>query len=699
MPLSAADIVQQQTGSGVTTSTVISLPAATTAGNTVIVVYALAQGITANVMTNFVRDNVVGAGNAKVELQRKSNVGAETSWTLTTASANAVAWAAFEFQGLDLDSPKDVTPSAMGAATAAATWDTFSSGTNPRSTAYDAVVIAAHAAYVTGGSPPTISAHTQGFEEVAEQAATLTNSIDLSVSMLFTQSLVTPEPAATRSDGAVHSAGATHVVYAAAGSGRVPDVAAMFGGEILTAAGIATGNAGNAPFDQIAGTPAVGNNGANARTGSGYLEISTTAAAEYAGWLVSGGALGLTAPTTPTVLVASFGLRFPGALPAADVDLCTVGASVLWFRVATGKLGFKVSAGTEQPSASTVAADTWYQLDLRQDSTTTTRKGDWRIDGVAQPQGTHTAGSLGGVWFGAVSAGTLTARYDDIVVAKGGYPLGAHELLPLKVDPAGTLTISGTTANFQTFTANGTLVAWNATTARGAIDDVPVTLGAGTSDGFAQITAAAGDYVEIPMETHQAVPAESIRGVRVYVPGWSPSATAQSFRLDSYDGTTATTLLAAADPNFDNSTTAPAWVCRMAGRTTTNLPFLWTQAQLDALAFRVGFSAAAQDVGIHSILAEVAVQPVQTQGLFGDLASAEIDPVTGGVQGVTVDTTTTGATADLTYEEAGTPTTVNVAANDTVTETIEAPDAPTVNRIELQPAAEWPGPEPPPEPQ
>jgi hypothetical protein len=233
--------------------------------------------------------------------------------------------------------------------------------------------------------------------------------------------------------------------------------------------------------------------------------------------------------------------------------------------------------------------------------------------------------------------------------------------------------------------SNATGGAWNATTARDSIDEVPPTVGA-SADGFCQVTAAASDYVEIPMETWQAAPTGNIRAVRMCVCGWAAAATAATIGFRGWEGSAETTLLAATDTNFDNTST-PAWVCQMYRPANG-----WTQAKLDALAFRVGFSDdATPDIGIHAIYAEVAVQTTTTQAMFGTsgdvTVSAAYDVVTGGVSGLA---TATPAERGITlhYEINTSPTDVAVGAASSDTRTIDAPDHPTTNYVAIYPDPE-----------
>jgi hypothetical protein len=209
---------------------------------------------------------------------------------------------------------------------------------------------------------------------------------------------------------------------------------------------------------------------------------------------------------------------------------------------------------------------------------------------------------------GWVANTTATVRYDDVVVTNvgGHFPLGDYAVTLLKPDPAGTLTISGTSTNFQTFTSNGTLAAWDATVARNAVDEVPPTLGA-SADGFAQVGIAASDYVEIPMETlNAAVAGGAIRGVRAIICGWAASALAATVGFRFHDGVTELAPIGFGNKLFDNTTT-PGWFATMIRGVTSRQD--WTQAKLDALTVRAGFSTdTSPAVGVHAVYCEVALK-------------------------------------------------------------------------------------------
>lgn len=689
---------QVATGGFNATSGNATLPSGTTAGNTVLVAFATYTRSMATT-AGFVIDSAASAATTRIQLFRRSNVpAAETSWAFTTGVANACAWVAVEIEGMDPTTPLDVS---VAAVTNVTTGTSISTGTTPTSTTYDGLVLGLVGASISGTTPGTLSAWTGGYTEIGQSGqAGPTNSAVVGLALLGTESL------STFSTSASHSATLTvsfpgagwAVVYTAANAKRAANVVNMAGFEQGLAAGLATGAANAPAFDTIGGTPAIVST--NPRSGSYCLELSSSAAAEWVQWAgaASFGSAG-------TYAVPRFGVYFPSSLPSGDLDLFNLagasGANVanqnvtLRYRSASQKLGIQIRDPvgavdyTEVLSALPVVVNAWYAIDIRYSAPTLTV--DWQVDGVDQAQASalvmQPSSTLSLGWFGA---STGTVRYDDVVLSRtpGHYPLGNFRILPLKPDPAGTLTISGTTANFNTFSANGTMAAWNAATALAAIDDLPPTIGA-SADGIAQITLAASDYVEIPMETYDA-PANGgvARAVRMYACGWgagSPAAATIGFR--GYEGSAETVLWSVADPAFTNSTTTPGWVCKMFKPTGG-----WTQAKLDTLAFRMGFSGdATPDIGIHSIMAEVAIQQGTTETMFGTVGDVQVTvdraPDSSGIITMTTVTPEGKATA-LHYEESGTPTDVTVAPASSRDDVLDAPDHPSTNYVAIYPDPE-----------
>jgi len=259
----------------------------------------------------------------------------------------------------------------------------------------------------------------------------------------------------------------------------------------------------------------------------------------------------------------------------------------------------------------------------------------------------------------------------------------------LKVDPAGTPTISGTTANFNVYTSNGSMAAWNAANARAAIDDVPPTIGA-SSDGIAQVTVAGSDYVEVPMETFAAAPNHCHRAARWYWSGWAASGNPATCRVDILDSSGVQPAIAKADHGFDD--VAQVWLTKMHRVGVTNTAFyLLDQTKVDALAFRWGFSDDANpDVGLHSVLVELVTQPAIVYGVLsaeGDSFKVYVrqDPISQSAVSylVTTPSGTRGATLSWTID--GSDGSQYVGPNTTGEKVIGAVDISQVTYIALTP--------------
>jgi hypothetical protein len=631
-------IVQSNTGTTITTSGTATLSSGTAAGNTLVLVLGHGGNPSTVTVTGFtLGTGTLATTSAIHRMYYKTAVAAETSWGFTLTAASPTTWWIAEVAGLDNGGLIDAKPTNVNSGTTAAA-DTFgASGTNPQSTTYDGLVLAVHNSYNSAAATiPTWSGQGQGLvEEVDFGVVSGATAVGTAISTRSTDIPTTWDIAATSSVATFWTA--SHYVLNCLGARHQPDIVAMAGFEQGTVAGIATGSTGGPAFDVLTGSPSV----TTTSPRSGSYALRCTAAAGTCNLAWSSNSLSVYPPATASLIVLRVCFRFPTSLPSGDVEVFSaLGPSltgpVLWYRTATQKLGMKNVTGTEIASNTTVAADKWIAVDLRFTATTTAYTADWQVDydsldttagPVVQTQATGTgasAGTVGAIRIGWNTSATATIDYDDIVLTKntGHYPLGDHRIYPLTVDPAGTVTLSGTTTNFSTFTSNGTLAAWNATTARNNVDEIPPTIGA-SADGFVQTATAASDYVEVPMTTRDcASNGESIKGVRWYFPGWATSATANAIGFRGWDGTTETTLWAAADPGFDNSTTTPGWVCRMQRSTSAVAPYAWTQGKLDALAARIGFSSdATVDVGVHAVIAELAVRADPT---VLQVASAEI---------------------------------------------------------------------------
>lgn len=644
MSITAADIVQTNTGSYNGTSGSISLPSGTTDGNTVVIAIMIAASASPAI-TGFTRSHGATTGSVRPYILQKAQAAAgETSWTTSVHTSAPVTWVAMEIQNLSKLNGVEVwaTPAAV-----TQTGTSIVTTTTPSSYSYETLAFAIHGGNNTAAATaPAFTGHTGDFVEIATSTRTdgATGS-GISVSLRTGLDIGTYQCTAT-SSVSLASANATIVVFNAENAKRVPNLDVMAGMEWGTAAGLTTGITGGPPFDSKTGTVNVTTT--SPRTGTYALECVGTGAASNVVWATSG-ALGLYTAPTGLVLhrqyVGRFSVYFHSALPGADVQICAVdnnsGTSGAGFQMtyhtASQKIGVVVNqdslhTGTEVLSATTVAANTWYNIDFYLNMTNQDREqayhAYWRIDDVDQTTAvcttttTVSADTFSQWRLGWATSTTADIHFDDIVGSKhpGHYPLGDIKIYGIAADSAGTATVT-TGANFSTFTNNGTLNAtFSAATALAAVDDLPPTIGA-TADGFVQDTLGATDYVAVPMVTRDmATNLETPRGVRWYFPGWANAAgptTAATIGFRGYDGTVETVLFAAAEPNFQNSTTAPAWICRMQKDLATNVPPILSQARTDALTARVGFSSDATPVlGVHATIAELAVRAAAIQQIM-----------------------------------------------------------------------------------
>lgn len=385
---------------------------------------------------------------------------------------------------------------------------------------------------------------------------------------------------------------------------------AVTGFEFGTTAGWVTGNVGNKIVDTATAGSTVTTS--TPRTGTYCLDITASASLQGVEWTTD------TIGTNQNRLRAVFAIRFVGSLPAGGTQVAFVdsgnSALIKYDSVGT-QLQVQIEGGSNVNASSTVVADTWYVVEIYLDTSANPHTLDWWIDGVAQSQATSAvaAATIGG-GFGLgwpFSSQTFHCRYDDVVIytdtAAISGPIGPQKVVLLSVDPAGTFTLVGagaTSADFNTFTGNATLAAWNATTARDNTDEVPPTIGA-SADGWVQISLDTAAGVSMPMTSYTLQAGETVTGLRMLAPGWAVSGTVTTIGFRSWNGTTETILQAGTvDPQFDNSTTTPAWVCKMC-----TLADFDTQTELDALEFRVGYSSDGNpDIGIHAIYGELAVK-------------------------------------------------------------------------------------------
>lgn len=681
--LDASSILQQNSGTFEVSSAspgTVSLPGGTTAGSAVIIC-AVARDADLgfpNGDDSFVRpSNPFGGGSPKVDpyVYVKKNVGAgETSWTLgPTAGTALIAWHVFELPGIGLDPNVEYWVRSQGQATDATPGPTRNTGlTSAASSSYDTLSFALFAGALDSTTVPVWSGYDSTYSEVAQVGAANgagTKSVSLAVAVQSSMELAQFDCDASVSPDAIRNAAI--VTFFADGARRAADLHFItgFGFGTATTMTATSETLGISPvFDTVVGTPAIVTT--TPRSGVYCLELSSSAAAENVTIeRVNAAAVGNLAAFTPSIAfpwVDRFHIYLAG-LPAADTELYSVetasGIGQFWYRSASQKIGVKVGTGTEVLSDTTVSANQWIGVDVRYDARNTAHLCDWAVDydaglsdivpGVPQTQAvgaTTAVANIDRVRYGWNSSRTATIRYADIGGSKvwGAYPIGDLRTTVVKVDPAGTPAVSGTAANFEVFTSNGTGSAFNAANARNAVDDVPPTLGA-TADGIMQVAVAASDYVEFPMDAFTAAPDYALRAARCYLAGWASTGSVATIGAKIWDGETELVIASAGDHGFSNGST-PVWLTRMLRPAAAF--YLLTQTRLNSLAFRVGYSGdAAPDVGFHTMFVEVAYQPATIVGVIDGengafMVYARLDPISGAPASyeVTTPSGTRGAT-------------------------------------------------------
>jgi hypothetical protein len=652
-------------------------PQTTTAGSTVFLIVATLTTVTTP--SGFVAVSTTSTdGVMRLYVFRRFGVaGAEgPTWTITQGAGVSASWVALEVsrvRNLTINSG-----SANWATSVVRRVPTSIAGSTLNTPVADVLCLAIFASKDGLGQEVTWTDHTEGFGSPLDTCTTKGSASNVALSV------VRQFPGAAGNYGCEATAsqscqGAGYLLFFQ-GEPWTPTAVASTGFEFGTLAGIATGTVGNKLFDGAVNTAAMsivtGLGGAGSavrlsRTASGYLEWTTD-----------------TLGVGFTTIVRRVKVKVDAATgtPALMGFTTAAGQScVVSYVAATGKVRVQVGSGTAVDSVQAPGLGVAMRIDLYFRCDAGPYFCQWMLNGVEQV----TATSQGGLspttlaasrpvgWSDAV---TVDGTYDDVLesLAPGDYPVGDGRGILLGVDPAGTVTLTGTTANFQTFTTNGgALAAWNATTARDAVKEVPPLIGA-SATGFCQITAAAGDYVELPMTSYTMVGLERVNAVRLVVCGWAASTTANhvGLRAISAAGGGEQSLFSG-DPAFDNSTTTPGWCCAKHPALTISNQ-VWPQAWLDGLAARVGYSSdATPDVGVHALYFEVDIcAGTRLEQLLGQLGGVTVqgvlDPATGAVQTLEVTTPVDQGTTLHVTTDAG-QIDRSIAADTVLTEPIASP--------------------------
>lgn len=622
MSLLIENFLQENSGTNTTSTTHnVTLPSGTEEGSAVWAIL-VANAAPTGLPSGWGSGPTTGTAPTISNFYGVDNVGAETSWTFTFAATTPLTWYVFECNNLNPDEPIDVvatnpgqTPSNGGSVT---------SGTTPTNGGLSSAAIAVFASNQGAGETHSFAGYTNTFTEIADvNPGAGTSGYEMAVARRFrdgSTSIFSTTTTFSTNSGTTETVAAAVFVLRANDSPLVAPLVYFTGFEWGTYGGI--GNTGDNALlaNAFAPTGTAGTNyliqGSSARGGNYGLQITQSAA-------TAGVGVGTMASKT-----GAFGLNCrvvsgSGVAIVAWADVAAGGVDVvLVYNFSTNKYGLRWGpSGTPSYQPGTTALNTWVWVEVRYTTATTTHHAEWRIetgantytDQTSPTDETGTAGAgISRIVLGSPSISqTLTADYDDVCISEyyTAYPLQPHNVRLLTVDTGGTPTVSGTTTNFNVFTANGTLAAWNATNARNAVDEVPPTVSA-SADGVVQVTTAASDYMEFPMATYTCSATEVIGGVRLLAPAWGGAgAGTGTLGLRGHDGTAEATLIStataydAASPTAVDATT-PLWQCAMWPQSAG-----WTQAKLDAAAVRVGFSSdATPDMGVSAIYLEVATR-------------------------------------------------------------------------------------------
>ncbi len=324
------------------------------------------------------------------------------------------------------------------------------------------------------------------------------------------------------------------------------------------------------------------------RTGSYSLRIPATGAALYRGRLYA---------ASSTVWVARFGFRL-ASLPSADVGelvgMTTLAVSTppyfsLRYKAATQKLAIGFPGQTIE-ATSTVAAGTWYVIDLKLDVGANPHTATWRIDGVAQPSASNATGatSVYTVHFGTSGADTFTANYDDWVLSHsaGDYPVGNGKVLGAKPTSMGT---NSNASHFQH--EDGTALDAN-TWMR--VDDTPMS---SLTDYVKQVTASGTSYAELNFEDTTETCIRAVGGRMVYDP--LNVNQDNNGKTSVFDGTTESVIY---NGIMSAQSTNPTARFALVNRAS------WSQTAFNGLKARIGYSTdVAPQPQWHSVMLEYEV--------------------------------------------------------------------------------------------
>jgi hypothetical protein len=355
-------------------------------------------------------------------------------------------------------------------------------------------------------------------------------------------------------------------------------------------------------------------------TGSRALVLDPSATTKAVRYNITGGNL-----------VMSFDIYFddlPGAKSIVALGQMVGGAEnmVFVYDPASGKFGVSTDpdAAAFTTGGPTVAADTWYHIDLKMAFASTTHEIFCKVDG-----GTEFSHSEGGLTnlttgisaqLGCSTNQTFTAYYDDWVVSAtaADYPLGRHQVVGLIPSSDGTHAIT-TSGDFDSFT--GTAFSNATTTGHTFIGHRPLQMANTANQVIRQELGTTANYMEMLLENLPGSLDPVANGVRVFASHVEASASGASLgeaRLLLADNTE---VLTTGSLSAINSTEDPGTTVTLRKRMAIDPSGGWDRTKVDGLKVRVGFADNAPDVNFIDFLAMVALLDPQAESSSGSAAS------------------------------------------------------------------------------
>ena len=268
------------------------------------------------------------------------------------------------------------------------------------------------------------------------------------------------------------------------------------------------------------------------------------------------------------------------ALPAADVgellslDALTGNDLRIGYQSSGARLTIRFGNAAVTTSSSSVAAATWYRLDLRMIANTNPRTASWELDGVAQPAPpawVGTASTISSLRFGStVSADPYTANYDDVLISatSGDFPIGSGTVVALRPNGMGTSVTPGSFSE-----DDGSAIDANT---YNRLDDDPMT---SLTQYARQTVIGTAAYVELTMADTAAACVVGVSGVLAY---HAQTTAGDDGKTSFFDGGTERIVydgdMSEATVFYKSAIIAPA-----AGA--------WTPSAVNGLRARIGYSS------------------------------------------------------------------------------------------------------------